>query len=264
MDDVLGVAPPSETDSDRSDSTHEWKHTVKLAVPILGACTAFGIALATGLVIHSESSPNPSGASANPPSPPQGEFAAYVEKALQAIATDEENRSSLSASANGSGSAPPAFPSTPGTSPVPLPPSGMPERVYIPVYQPPQPSLAALPNVPIQGNLATPPAASSAIAPTPVPPQPAAAPTAPAPARPAPPVESTPPPSTLSYNHVLVGLLQLGDRSAAMFDYEEGTHRVRIGEQIGTSGWSLVSVSENEAIIRRNGEVRSVYIGQSF
>ena len=35
-------------------------------------------------------------------------------------------------------------------------------------------------------------------------------------------------------------------------------------EAIGTSGWTLVSVNNNEAIIRRNGEVRSVYIGQKF
>jgi hypothetical protein len=40
--------------------------------------------------------------------------------------------------------------------------------------------------------------------------------------------------------------------------------RFRIGESLGSSGWTLVEVSQNQAVIRRNGEVRSVFIGQSF
>jgi Tfp pilus assembly protein PilP len=64
--------------------------------------------------------------------------------------------------------------------------------------------------------------------------------------------------------HALVGILELGDRSAALFEINGVSQRVYVGERIGSSGWSLVSVSNEEAVIRRNGEVRSIYIGQRF
>ena len=64
--------------------------------------------------------------------------------------------------------------------------------------------------------------------------------------------------------HTLVGVLELGDRSAALFEIEGVPQRVYIGERVGSSDWSLVSVANEEAMIRRNGEVRSIYIGQQF
>lgn len=64
--------------------------------------------------------------------------------------------------------------------------------------------------------------------------------------------------------HSLVGILELGDRSAALFQINGVTRRVNLGESIGSVGWMLVDVSNKEAIIRRNGEVRSIYIGQTF
>lgn len=69
---------------------------------------------------------------------------------------------------------------------------------------------------------------------------------------------------TAAPTHTLLGVLELGDRSAALFEIEGIPQRVYIGEGIGTSGWSLVSVGNEEAMMRRNGEVRSVYIGQQF
>ncbi|MEM1308574.1 MAG: hypothetical protein AAGF98_03560 [Cyanobacteria bacterium P01_H01_bin.153] len=64
--------------------------------------------------------------------------------------------------------------------------------------------------------------------------------------------------------HTLLGVLELGDRSAALFEIEGVPQRVYIGERVGTSGWSLVSVANEEAVVRRNGEVRTLYIGQQF
>ena len=64
--------------------------------------------------------------------------------------------------------------------------------------------------------------------------------------------------------HTLVGVLELGENSAALFEIDGVTQRVYIGERIGNSGWSLVSVANEEAIVRRNGEVRTLYIGQRF
>lgn len=91
-------------------------------------------------------------------------------------------------------------------------------------------------------------------------------PTAPAPTPAAPPTTTaTAPTSPASTNvHVLVGVLELGDRSAALFEVNGVAQRVYIGERIAGSGWNLVSVSNQEAVIRRNGEVRSVYVGQQF
>jgi hypothetical protein len=118
------------------------------------------------------------------------------------------------------------------------------ERVYIP-YQATPPSLPATPpslgNSPVTGSLPA----------MPVVPAPGSAAT---PSQPAAPV----------VNHVLVGVLELGDRSAALFEINGVSQRVYIGERIGNAGWSLVSVSNQEAVIRRNGEVRSIYIGQQF
>ncbi len=65
-------------------------------------------------------------------------------------------------------------------------------------------------------------------------------------------------------SHILEGLLELGHKSAALFKIDGITRRVDIGESIGSSGWTLVDVANGEAVIRRNGEVRSVYTGQKF
>ncbi len=64
--------------------------------------------------------------------------------------------------------------------------------------------------------------------------------------------------------HTLEGLLELGDKSAALFKVDGVTRRIDIGESIGSSGWTLVEVSKGEAVVRRNGEVRSIYTGQNL
>ena len=122
------------------------------------------------------------------------------------------------------------------------------ERIYIPMYQPPQvatvpPSVAVLPS---------PVAPSAAPAPAPT----AAPSTTPAPTAAVPNIAPT--------NYRLIGILELGDRSAALFEVNGTPQRVQVGAAIGDSGWTLVSISNQEAIVRRNGEVRSVYVGQQF
>ncbi|KAF3883993.1 MULTISPECIES: hypothetical protein [Nostocales] len=64
--------------------------------------------------------------------------------------------------------------------------------------------------------------------------------------------------------HTLEGLMELGNKSAALFKINGVTKRVEVGEAIGYSGWTLVEVTNGEAVIRRNGEVRSIYAGQTF
>ncbi|MBW4426162.1 MAG: hypothetical protein KME50_17360 [Nostoc desertorum CM1-VF14] len=74
------------------------------------------------------------------------------------------------------------------------------------------------------------------------------------------------PPSAIAVapSNTLEGLLELGNKSAALFKIEGVTRRVNMGESIGSSGWTLVDVSNGEAVIRRNGEVRSIYAGQKL
>ena len=64
--------------------------------------------------------------------------------------------------------------------------------------------------------------------------------------------------------NTLVGILELGERSAALFEVDGIARRIYVGESIGSSGWTLVQVANQEAVIRRNGEVRSVFVGQQF
>jgi hypothetical protein len=65
-------------------------------------------------------------------------------------------------------------------------------------------------------------------------------------------------------SHTLEGLMELGKKSAALFKINGVTKRIEVGEAIGYSGWTLVEVANGEAVIRRNGEVRSIYAGQTF
>jgi hypothetical protein len=170
------------------------------------------------------------------------------------------------------------------------------ERIYIPVYQAPSPMRYAPPATPQVANqpeavktaLNTAPAASkpadvnmvnSAVrpemkpvtvqsAPVTVQQQPASLPGLPvAPLRPAAPTATQQPAylataNTTVANHTLEGLMELGEKSVALFQIEGVTRRVNMGESIGASGWTLVDVSNGEAIVRRNGEVRSIFAGQ--
>jgi hypothetical protein len=185
------------------------------------------------------------------------QFLHYVQRSLEAI--DRRTETSRVASAP-QGTAPggnlPSV-SVPGSStPAASNPPTVLERVYIPVYQPPQ-TLYPAPNPALINPTAINPTAMNP------------APVAPAPAIPAPaaaPANGTTPNIAAApvMAHVLVGIMQLGDRSAALFEINSVAQRVYIGESIGTSGWTLVSVSNQEAIVRRNGEVRSIYVGQQF
>jgi len=116
----------------------------------------------------------------------------------------------------------------------------VPERVYIPVYQPPQPQATS--------------------------PKPSPAAKEEKAASPAPEAKNTAvaQSATLAPEQTLVGVLELGDRSAALVGADGTTRRVHVGESLGPGGWSLVKVTGQKAIIQRQGELRSLYVGQKF
>jgi Type II secretion system protein C len=72
--------------------------------------------------------------------------------------------------------------------------------------------------------------------------------------------------SSTTSNHMLEGVLESmeKEKSAALFQVNGVSRRIQIGEGIGNSGWTLVEIANGEAVIRRNGEVRSIYTGQKF
>ena len=181
-----------------------------------------------------------------------------------------------------------------GNNVLPLPsrlnPPNVVERIYIPVYQSPAPhyQLPTVPAVPIPPSLssdsavntpatntaqpATKPATKTTqvnINPVTVNPQPlkVAPPKLPTIAPPVPakePVHTPQQVSSPSYSAQLEGLLELGNKSVALFKVDGISRRINLGENIGATGWTLVEVSNGEAIIRRNGEVRSIYTGQKL
>lgn len=189
------------------------------------------------------------------------------------------------------------------TPPLPIAASNMPlannrlttpnvvERIYIPVYQSPAPKyqIPTVPAVPAPPTLpssltvknspnintiqpAIKPISKTTqvnLKPAAVNPQPlkVAPPQLPTVVPPAPIKETNDIPQQVvapSYIAQLEGLLELGNKSVALFKVDGISRRINIGENIGTTGWTLVEVSNGEAIVRRNGEVRSIYTGQKL
>lgn len=188
---------------------------------------------------------------ANPVSSTQNQFSDYAQKALQSIDQRSQQNMPAPTAATTAGVTIPGMPTV--TVPKAIAPGSMPssrtatglERVYVPVYQ--FPSNFKPPN---------------SVAPLPTGSAPSAVPQSGAPVRK--PTAAATSPITPGAPRRLAGVLELGDRSVALFEINGVTQRYGIGESIGSSGWSLVEVSKEQAMIRRNGEVRSVFVGQNF
>lgn len=213
-------------------------------------------------------------------SPSDTQFVTYMMRSLQVIDHKSKTNQKTVTTASASGVAnqtPVNLQANSAASIRPNPPQTVLERIYIPVYPPqaplPQPTTPATARPSFQSI--SPAAKPPVKAPAPVaklsPPSPVARLSRPSPPPqslpalpPAPPQVAVAASSLPDPKHTLMGLMELGDRSAALFDVNGTTQRIKIGEAIGASGWTLVSVANQEAVIRRNGEVRSVYVGQKF
>ncbi|MCS7031832.1 MAG: hypothetical protein NZL92_09930 [Gloeomargarita sp. SKYG116] len=62
----------------------------------------------------------------------------------------------------------------------------------------------------------------------------------------------------------LVGLLQMGPQSVAMFQIGETTQNVAIGETIGSSQWQLREVREREVVLVKGSQNRILLVGQTI
>lgn len=62
----------------------------------------------------------------------------------------------------------------------------------------------------------------------------------------------------------LIGLLQMGENSVAMFQVGEVTQQVNVGGQVGQSGWQVKEVREREVVLARGGQNRTLIVGQDI
>lgn len=65
-------------------------------------------------------------------------------------------------------------------------------------------------------------------------------------------------------SQTLVGVLELGDQSAALVSNNGATRQVKIGEILNESGWILIAIENGQAIIKRGGQVRALDPKQKF
>jgi hypothetical protein len=65
-------------------------------------------------------------------------------------------------------------------------------------------------------------------------------------------------------SYTLVGLLESGDRSSALFTENGLTQRIQVGERVGSSNWILARVENQKAILSDQGKTRYLEVGQKF
>jgi hypothetical protein len=127
--------------------------------------------------------------------------------------------------------------------------NGLQQSMYVPVYQPPalgnsgnSPSPLALPPVTSNNSIdvsnsattARPNAVSSQFTAAPAP------------------------------SYTLIGVLDLGDRSTAMLDINGSVQSIGLGKAINNTGWVLSRVNQQEIILKRGKETKTIFVGQKF
>ena len=127
--------------------------------------------------------------------------------------------------------------------------NGLQQPMYVPVYQPPalsnsgnSPSPLALPPVTSNNSIDVSNSATTA-RPNAVSPQFTAAP---------------------APSYTLIGVLDLGDRSTAMLDINGSVQSIGLGKAINNTGWILSRVSQQEIILKRGKETKTIFVGQKF
>ncbi|AFY73156.1 hypothetical protein Syn7502_01046 [Synechococcus sp. PCC 7502] len=110
--------------------------------------------------------------------------------------------------------------------------------IYIPIYQPAPPS--------------NPPTASSVTSTSP----------ASIPGSRVASVVATPKKPAGSYT--LIGVLDLGDRSSAIFDVNGSTQSFKLGSVVADSGWTLARITQQEVTLKRGSEDTKITVGQKF
>ncbi len=178
----------------------------------------------------------------------QKQFIAYLQQSLRQIDRQAKTRDVQTATLPQATVAVPPPPPQRAASPQ----EKIIERIYVPVYPAATPKVGPSPQV--RTSVTPPEPVRTAVVIPPPPPV-----NMPAPQSLPSPV-SVPP--LVTGDSTLVGVLELGAQSAALFQIQDTTKRVVIGESI--NGWTLVGVQQEKVILSRNGQQRSLAVGQRF
>ena len=69
----------------------------------------------------------------------------------------------------------------------------------------------------------------------------------------------------MDYTYSLVGVVQLPENgSFALFKINNLTEKIPVGSEIGTSGWVLMAVNGNQAVISRENQSVNIRVGETF
>ncbi|MFM6061657.1 MAG: hypothetical protein ACKPAE_04200 [Microcystis panniformis] len=170
-------------------------------------------------------------------------FIAYLQSSLAII--DRQSQTSSPAPNPAAKNNPSPVVPVPPAPPANLPVNNTPqiiERIYVPVYpQTPETTAKLVPVTPSNTDISAPPL-----------------PAAPQVNRPVAAVI----PTNNQVKNTLVGVMDLGDRSTALFDNKGITTRISPGEFV--NGWTLVEVGNQQVILSRNGQTKVLEVGQSF
>ncbi|MEM8807256.1 MAG: hypothetical protein AAGF01_14630 [Cyanobacteria bacterium P01_G01_bin.38] len=248
--------PPDS--NDETPKTQRWYKRRLPQIALGAACVSAIIALGVWLAKENASQPPTSAVqvetatTAPAPMSEEGAFLEYLSRSINII----QGQTSAQAHVAQAGTVTPVNGLNRGTQTPVSRGANVIERVFVPVFQPSQQTaVQSLPTLPAPGAA---PATAGNASPLPTLAPQTGTPQATAPQR------GTIPNISPVNTHVLVGVLELGERSAALFEINGASQRVYVGENIGASGWTIVSIANEEIVVRRNGEVRSVYIGQQF
>ncbi|NBD15750.1 MAG: hypothetical protein GVY04_06250 [Cyanobacteria bacterium] len=192
------------------------------------------------------------------------QFIRYMERALVEIDREQELAETGEAKDLAQKTNQPVATVTPEINPTPAADTAPPQTIAtLPALPPPPP--------PLQN--ATPPAPQPSPSPSSTPepsPQNQTVPStqSPAPqAEPAPSSETQPiaPETTAQRSaHTLVGLLELGDHSAALLKFEGATQRIMLEETIPGSNWKLVSVANQKATFTNQDQQKVMFVGEQM
>jgi hypothetical protein len=73
------------------------------------------------------------------------------------------------------------------------------------------------------------------------------------------------PPQTLTNSsYILMGILEVGEQSGALFEIDGVVQTIKLDEVIGNSGWKLVAVTNGRIKIARNGQTRSLSVEEKL
>jgi hypothetical protein len=68
-----------------------------------------------------------------------------------------------------------------------------------------------------------------------------------------------------NYNYTLIGIVELGNSgSVALFNINNLTEKVPVGNEIGTAGWVLMGINGAQAVITRQNQSVYVRVGETF